>query len=395
MGLPDALLGSAWPVMQVDLNVPLSFAGFIAMTITAGTVVASLISFKLTKKFSAKVVVAFGFLVTSGSLFLFSFSTQFWQLLLIAAPYGLGVGSIDAALNGYVAGKYKSRQLNWLNCAWAAGAAISPFIMSYALTSAAGWSMGYLTVAIIQVSFAALLFITLPLWKKGEKKDSSSQVAVDSCQLPVVHEANNQPPKKPSFITLLGTKNLKLMLVAFFCYITVESTAGLWASSFLVHAKGVEYALAALFASFLFLGILSGRFVAGFVSDKIGNKKMIRIGICIIVVGILLILLSFTEVWLALTGLIILGIGIAPIYPAVLASTPHNFGKENAQAIVGIQMAAAYMGGALMPPLFGLIANNISIQLYPVFLLLFVVIMFTLIEAFNKKVNKQEMKDKR
>jgi fucose permease len=417
MGLPDSLLGSAWPVIQMQIGAPISYAGFITMIISGGTIVASLLSYKLTKKLGAGLVVAISFTVTALTLVGFSFSQSFWIFCLFAVPYGLCVGSIDAAVNNYVAHRYNSRQLNWLHASWAVGAAISPFIMSFALSSRFGWSGGYQAVSIIQIAFAILVFASLPLWKKKTTNSiHNSQCTIHNDGINLDNEpigshlpSPTEPPNALAFASdgersegksslggevshssksIFKTKNLFYMLFAFFCYSSFEVTALFWASSYLVNARGINAQSAAMFASFAYIGIAAGRFLSGIIANKLGNRLMMRIGTYVIFLGLGAILLAFSINFIALAGLIIIGLGAAPIYPAIIHSTPDNFGKENSQAIVGVQMAAAYTGGTFMPLVFGLIAQHISIKLYPVFLLLFIVIMYTMIEILNKKVKR-------
>ncbi len=370
LGLPDSLLGSSWPIMREQMNVPLSYAGMVSMLIAGGTIVSSLMSDRLTKKLGTGLVTAISVLMTAVALFGFSISGSFWMLCLWTIPYGLGAGAIDAALNNYVAVHYASRHMSWLHCFWGVGAAISPYIMSHCLTNGFGWSSGYNTVAVIQIIITAILFISLPLWKK--QKES-------------LHEEQNIAPAMKLSQTL-KIKGVKYVLLAFFGYCALETTAGLWASSYLVLGKGISVEKAARYASFFYLGITFGRFLCGFVANKLGDKTMIKIGIAITFIGIITIWLPVTSQWIGLSGLIIIGFGCAPIYPSIIHSTPTNFGADKSQAIIGIQMASAYTGSTFMPPLFGLLANYVSINLYPAFLLVFAVLMLVMTQRLNKVV---------
>ncbi|MGM0123104.1 hypothetical protein IGI37_000470 [Enterococcus sp. AZ194] len=375
LGLPDSLIGSAWPIMHADLHVPVSYAGMITMTIAAGTIVSSLFSDKLTRKLGAGMVTALSVLTTAIALFGFSISHSFLALILWAIPYGLGAGAVDAALNNYVALHYASRHMNWLHCFWGVGAALSPYIMSYYLTNGQGWNTGYQTIGLLQIGLTVILFISLPLWK--QKK------------LPEIHK--KMETKALSFKEILQLKGIPAILIAFFCYSAIEQTAGLWASSFLVQSKNITPEVAASFASFFFLGITFGRFVCGFIADYFGDKQLIRLGSAIAFIGVLFLLFPTNASNLALAGLVIIGVGCAPIYPAIIHSTPANFGKEHSQAVIGIQMAAAYIGTTFMPPLFGFIATKISIGLYPIFLALFIVIMIVSTERLNSIIQKKEI----
>ncbi len=370
LGLPDSLVGSGWPVMHQELGVPVSYAGIITMVISAGTIVSSLMSDKLTRKLGAGLVTAISVLMTAVALFGFSVSGAFWMLILWSIPYGLGAGAVDAALNNYVALHYASRHMSWLHCFWGVGAATSPYIMSYCLTGGFGWHSGYRAVSMIQIVLTVILFISLPLWKKRSEENATGEVQA-----------------KP--IGLKGAVQIKgvwQILLTFFAYCALEQTAGIWASSYLVQHRGVDAVTAASFASLFYLGITFGRFLCGFVADKLGDRRMIRIGILTAIVGAVMILIPIEVDIVALMGLIIVGLGCAPIYPSVIHSTPDNFGKENSQAIIGIQMASAYVGTTFMPPLFGWVASVAGIALYPVFLLVFGMIMLVMSEKLNRIV---------
>lgn len=372
LGLPDSLLGSAWPVMQVELNAPLSLAGVIYMMVAAGTIVSSLLSDRMTRKFGAGLVTAVSVGMTAVALFGYSISTRPWMLMLWSIPYGLGAGAVDAALNNYVALHYSSRQMSWLHCFWGVGVSISPFIMSFCLGKQLGWQSGYRAVFVLQVVLTALLFFSLPLWKKPE------QSATDE---------NGRPAAPKTLGQLLKIRGVLCVLLMFFAYCSLENSAGLWASSYLVEARGIDETTAARFASLFFLGITVGRFLNGFVADKLGDRTMIRIGLCVAVVSILLILLPVNA--LSLAGLVLLGLGCAPVYPCVIHSTPANFGKENSQAIIGVQMASAYLGSTLMPPLFGILGQWLGMWIYPVFMLVFALLIIAMHEIQSRKYAPQ------
>lgn len=374
LGLPDSLIGSAWPVMQSELGVPVSFAGIVTMIIACGTIISSLLSDKLTRKLGAGLVTAISVLLTAVALFGFSISHSFVLLCLWAIPYGLGAGAVDAALNNYIALHYASRHMSWLHCFWGVGAAVSPYIMSYCLTGGYGWNNGYRIVGIVQIILTVILFISLPLWKKRNTENLQGEIS----------------SKPLSLLQSLKIKGVPLILITFFSYCALEQTTMLWASSYLVQHRGVDANIAARFASLFFLGITFGRFLCGFIADKFGDKLLIRIGIFTSMTGVILIALPITTDVLALVGLIVIGLGCAPTYPAIIHSTPFNFGKENSQAIIGIQMASAYVGTTFMPPLFGLIASHISIGLYPLYLIIFAVLMLFMSEQLNKVVAKRE-----
>lgn len=374
LGLPDSLLGSAWPVMYKELSVPVSYAGIISMIIAGCTIISSLLSDKMTKKLGTGLVTGLSVLTTAIALFGFSISGKFYLLCLFAIPYGLGAGGVDAALNNYVALNYASRHMSWLHCFWGVGTAISPYIMSYCLTGSGSWNSGYKYVGILQIVLTIILFASLPLWKK--RSDDISDSA--------------EGPEKRKFSDIFHIKGVKLVLVTFFGYCALESTAGLWASSYLAEYKGIDAETAAKFASLFYLGITAGRFICGFIADRLGDKKLIRIGICIIIIGVILTGLPISYSTLSLIGLVIIGFGCAPIYPSIIHATPFNFGKENSQAVIGIQMASAYVGSTFMPPLFGILSEKISISLYPIYLLIFAFLMLISSEKLNSVVNSKK-----
>lgn len=367
LGLPDALLGSAWPVMSVELDAPLSSAGIISMIISAGTIFSSLFSDRITMKLGTGMVTAISVFLTAGALFGFAVSNSFIMLCVFSVPFGLGAGAVDAALNNYVALHYRSKHMSWLHCFWGVGASISPYIMGYAIGANLGWRSGYGIVSIIQIVLTAILFISLPLWKRKSKEFEDGEIE----------------PANIGIIGALKIKGVFPMLISFFAYCSFEATAFLWTSTYLVEHKSFGTETAATLASLFYLGMTFGRFFSGFFADKFGDKTMIRMGVAVISVGVFLMLLPTDSSVILLIGLLISGLGAAPIYPSIIHSTPINFGKENSHAIVGIQMASAYIGSTFMPPLFGLIAENVSIALYPFYLALCVVFLVILSERVN------------
>lgn len=374
LGLPDSLLGAAWPVMYGELGIPISYAGIVTMIIAAGTIVSSLLSDWLMRKVGAGVITAVSVFMTAAALFGFSASHSFLLLCLWAVPYGLGAGAVDAALNNYVALHFSSRHMNWLHCFWSVGAAASPYIMSYCLTGGFGWNNGYRSVAVVQTILTAALFLSLPLWKRRRLEGAEGESAAKALSLP----------------RAVKIKGVPFVLIMFFGYCALEQAAGLWASSYLVQFRGVDTDTAAWSASLFYLGIAAGRFLCGFVAERLGDRRLIRIGILTMIGGVLLIALPVPYDAFTLAGLLIVGLGCAPVYPSVIHSTPANFGKENSQAIIGIQMASAYVGTTFMPPLFGLIAAHIHIGLYPVFLLALAVLMLCMSEKLNRTVAKRQ-----
>jgi len=369
LGLPDSLLGAAWPVMHEDLGAPLSYAGIISMIIAFGTVVSSLQSDRLTLWLGTGKVTAISVAMTATALFGFSASSEFWMLCLWAIPYGLGAGGVDAALNNYVALHCRSWHMSWLHCMWGVGAATGPYIMGMALEMGKGWPAGYHIIAVMQVVLTIILFASLPLWK--ERKD---EVQADS----------GHKRKLLSLREIFRIPGAREILVAFFCYSAVEQTCGLWASSFLNLSKGISAEQAASFGAMFFIGITVGRAINGFLAMRMHDESMIRMGQVLILLGIVTVMLPAGDA-VALAGLILIGLGCAPIYPCIIHSTPTHFGKDKSQAIIGVQMAAAYIGTMLMPPLFGILANHLSISLLPIYLLVLLAIMAFMHERLIQK----------
>ena len=356
LGLPDALLGAAWPSMVPELGAPVSFAGVIFVIISVGTVVSSLLSQRLNLRFGPGRVTAFSVAMTAAALFGFASCRSAWQLCLWALPYGLGAGSVDACLNNYVALHYASRHMSWLHCMWGIGASVGPYIMGAVLSAGRHWSAGYHAIGVLQLALTAVLLLSLPLWKKGDGQEEGEKA---------------KPLGLKEIFAIPGAKPL---LLAFFCYCALEQTMGLWAGSYLALYRGFTPEQAAGFAGLFFLGITLGRALNGFLTIRFSDSFLTRAGFVIIALGIAAVLLPLGNA-MALAGLVLVGLGCAPVYPCIIHATPARFGAERSQAVIGILMAGAYLGNCLMPPLFGLIANHISIGLLPPYLLLLLTVM--------------------
>ncbi len=369
LGLPDALLGASWPTMCMEFNVPVSYAGIISVTICAGTIVSSLLSDRLTRKFGTGVVTAASVAMTALALLGFSMTRSYWMLLVWAVPYGLGAGGVDASLNNYVALHYASRHMSWLHCMWGVGAATGPYILGFALSGGQNWNMGYRYIGLLQIVLTAVLLFCIPIWKKRVSAESGDET---------------KPGEAMGMSQILSIPGAKEVLLAFFCYCALETTAGLWASTYLVRHIGLDEERAASMASLFYIGITAGRAVSGFLTYRLNDENMIRLGQGIIVLGVLAMLLPLGEV-AAMVGLMLIGLGCAPIYPCVIHSTPEHFGPENSQALIGVQMASAYLGSLAMPPVFGLIANHISASLLPAFMGVVVAVMIVMCEMLNRK----------
>ena len=367
LGLPDALLGAAWPVMQTELSIPVSYAGGISLIIAIGTVVSSLQSDRLTKWLGTGKVMIISVAMTAVAIFGFSVSNAYWQLCLWAIPYGLGAGSVDASLNNYVALHYASRHMSWLHCMWGLGASIGPYIMGAALTGGMSWNSGYTIIAVLQAILTAVLLLSLPMWKKTGNTSEDGSVKA--------------PLKLKQILAIPGAQEV---MVAFFCYCALEQTAILWGSSYLVIHNGMGEERAASLASLFLIGLTAGRALNGFLTYKINDTNLIRLGEGIIGLGVVVMLLPLGDM-ASFTGLMLCGLGCAPIYPCIIHSTPEHFGEENSQALIGVQMASAYVGICCMPPLFGLIANHLSVSLLPWYLGALLILMGIMCEKLNKK----------
>ena len=370
LGLPDSLLGSGWPTMRLVFDQPLSAAGMVSMIITGGTICSSLLSERLTAKLSTRGVTVASVFLSAAALFGFSVSTRFWMLCLWAVPYGLAAGCIDSAINNYVALHYRSRHMSWLHCFWGVGTVISPCVMSWALRHS-GWQLGYRTVALMQLAIGVVLVLTLPVWN--------------------IHRDEAQTARAGQVLGIRGALKIKgapSLFVGFFAYCGAEGTSILWASSYLAGERGFSAQRAAASAAVLYVGITVGRFVSGFIADKVGDRGMIRLGTGVIAAALAVLALPGGGELGALLGLGLLGLGNAPVYPAIIHATPANFGEENSQGIIGMQMASAYVGSTLMPPLFGLIANRAGLGWMPLFLALLILLMITMLEATFRTVAK-------
>ena len=372
LGLPDALLGAAWPIMQVDLDVPVSYAGMISLIIAIGTVFTSLEADRLIKRLGTGKIMVLSVATTALAIYGFSVSTAFWHLCLWAIPYGLGAGCVDASLNNYVAVNYASRHMSWLHCMWGLGASIGPYIMGAALTGGLTWNRGYSIISVLQVILTAVLLLSMPLWKQQK---SGGQA-----------EMPKAPLKLKQIVAIPGAKEVML---AFFCYCALEQTAILWGSSYLVVHDGMEEELAASLGSLYLIGLTLGRGLNGFLTYKINDTNLIRLGQGLIALSIVIMLLPLGPT-ASFVGLMLNGLGGAPVYPCIIHSTPAHFGEENSQALIGVQMASAYVGICVMPPIFGIIARYITASLLPWYLGGILIVMIVMCEKLNRKTMHRE-----
>lgn len=362
LGLPDSLLGSGWPAMHAAFSVPSSYAGYVSMAISFMTIISALLSPMMIKRFHTKWIVIVSIFLTVMCLIGFSISTSYAMLFVFAVPYGMGAGAIDASVNHYVANNYSGSVMNFLHCFYGVGAVISPNIMAVAL-SKASWNEGYRWTAYIQIFILLICIISLPLWKKNERDSNKQEEEVAG-----IREALKRP-------------GVVLTLIAFFAYCSGEATCFLWTSSYFAGVKeGLTDHLIASFGSLIFGGLMLGRLISGFVSNRLGDRMLIRIGIFVEVVGILLVMIPVASFIPAAIGFVIIGTGMGPVYPAIQHMAPTNFGERYSAAVIGLQMASAYIGSTFMPMIFGNIQEKIGIGIMPFYLLIFAVLNIWMLE---------------
>ena len=367
LGLPDSLLGSAWPAMYQGLGVSISSVSWISVITTGGTVVSSLLSGRMLKRFGTGKVTLVSILLTAVALLGFAFSPAFWWLCVLAIPLGLGAGSVDAALNNFVALYFKASHMSWLHSFWGLGATLGPLILSFFIARGS-WANGYLTIGILQLVLVGIIATALPRWKKIEQADD---------QLAAEKEEEQQSKK-----SVIQKSSVKLSLLSFFLYSAIETTTGLWSSTYLVEYKALTPELAARWTSLFFLGITVGRLVSGFLTYTINNKNLIRIGQLICAAGGIVLFLPFPD-YFSMVGLLLVGLGCAPMYPSMMHDTPNRFGRSASQSVMGLQVAFAYVGSSIMPLLFSGLVSVSTIALFPYYILLSIVVMTLSSEKMN------------
>ncbi|MGW8918955.1 MFS transporter [Paenibacillus lautus] len=383
LGLPDSLLGSAWPVIWPDIGSSVGSAGIVSMVIAGGTIVSSLASGSMIKRLGTGRITLFSCFLTAGALLGFSLAPSMAWLVVLAIPLGLGAGAVDAALNHYVAENYKAHHMNWLHCFWGVGATMGPMIMSSYIADHNSWRSGYTAVSIIQFSLVIILLITLPLWKRvaamreNDRPQTENVVDIEKRQQEQIVKAG-----------IFRIRGVKPTLTAFLFYCGVETTVGLWGASYLVGAKHISADTAAIWISLYYGGITLGRLITGFITLKVGNRLLIRYGQLITILGGIILVLPLSASF-SLTGFMLIGLGLAPIYPGLLHETPSRFGKEHSAKLMGYQMAVAYTGTTLLPPMFGLVASQTSIGLFPSVVLAFLIFMWLSAEKVNRILSKQ------
>lgn len=382
LGLPDSMLGAAWPIMRLDYGAPVETAGLLSMIVVAGTIISSLASSAVLKRLGTGMVTFISVAVTALALLGFSYSSSVVWLAVLALPLGLGAGSIDTGLNNYVATHYKAHHMSWLHCFWGIGAMLGPIIMSRYIAGGDSWRTGYFTVSMIQFALVVLLFISLPLWKRAGKSSS-----------PQAENVRNEPETvmaaEAASGNVLRIKGVKLAMITFLFYCGVEATVGLWGSSYLVNVKGVSAATAAGWVSLYYGGITAGRLITGFITFRFSNKELIRGGLAISMLGALVLALPLPAVF-SLVAFILIGLGSAPIFPCMLHETPARFGQANSQKIMGYQMALAYTGGAFLPPLLGWVAARSSFMILPLVMIGYIIVMILSSEQINSMMKKRK-----
>ena len=362
LGLPDSLLGSGWPKMQVEFGVPSSYAGYVFMMISAMTIISALLSPKLIQRLHVKWIVTVSIMLTIFGLLGFSFCTQYWMLLVCAIPYGLGAGAIDAAMNHYVANNYSGAVMNFLHCFYGVGAMISPYLMALAI-KVAHWNEGYRWTAFLQIGILLVVISSWSLWQQNDSKADESKI--DSVG---IKETIKQP-------------GVMATLLAFFAYSASEATCFLWVPSYFAGTRtGISSELVASFGSLIFGGLMLGRLIAGFIANRLGDRRMIRSGTMVELIGILLTALPIKGYLVAAIGFLIIGIGMGPIYPSIQHMAPINFGKRYSASVIGLQMAFAYTGSTFMPTVFGILQQKLGIWIMPLYLLVFAGLSFALLE---------------
>lgn len=378
LGLPDALLGSAWPIMHTDFGIPISYAGIVSIIIAMGTTVSSLSCDRLSRRLGTEKLTAVSVAMTAFALYGFSISRSFIVLCIFAIPYGLGAGSVDASLNNYVAINYESRHMSWLHCMWGLGASIGPIIMGYTLAAKHTWNMGYRYISYLQIILAIILFMSLPIWRKNKKQES----------LQLQDNKEGEENKNKRIADIIRLKGAKEFIGVFFLYCALEQTAGLWTSTYLYINKGFSMDMAAKYGSLVFIGITLGRALSGFLTIKFTNKQVIKMGLNVIGLGIFLLFIPDITM-LSILGFALIGIGSAPIYPCFMHSTPVCFGVDNSQSLIGLQMAGASLGVLTMPALFGIIANHINVSYLTLYMLLLLGLIYILYIRLSELLDKE------
>ena len=364
LGLPDSLLGTAWPVMHVDLGAPVAAQSLISIIISCCTIVSSLLTARLVRRLGTGRLTALSVALTAAAILGFSTTGAFWQLCLIAIPYGLGAGAIDAALNNYVALNYGARHMSWLHCCWGIGASVGPLVMGWALGASMGWPGGYLAIGAVQVAITVVLLFSVPLWRQAAGTDSAGEGKGKNTDEDEDKAANEGTGGALTNRELLSLPGARAAIGSFGTYCALEGSIGLWIASYLTMARGLNASTAASIVAQFYLGITAGRLISGFIAQWLTSENQIRLGQALVAVG-LIGLIVLDGPLAAGACVLVAGLGCAPIYPSIVALTPKRFGERASQGLVSLQMACAYAGSMLVPPIFGLVAGAGGSPLIP------------------------------
>jgi fucose permease len=377
LGLPDSVLGVAWPAMRLSLGSPLEAAGLIALILTSCSAVSSVASGFVAKRLGTGPVVLVSSLLTALGLFGYSLSPSYAWVLVSALPLGFGAGAVDTTLNGYVATHYSSRHMNWLHASWGVGATIGPLIMTGVIAGGGTWRRGYQAISGVQAFLALLFFLSLGLWNRVASARQAAALGagnVDRC-------LNARGKKK---IHGMGRPEPWIQIVMYALYSASEFTVGIWTVSMLEESRHVAAGIAGGWISLYYGGIMAGRILTGLVADRMGNRRMVRIGLGIALAGSVLLILRSAD-WLVLPGLLLLGLGFAPVYPCLMHETPERFDDETYQKVIGFQVGAANIGASVLPGLVGLLASATSLEAVGPCVAVFVALLIVLGEILNRR----------
>ena len=400
LGLPDSILGVSLPVMQQEWGIPLSYGGAVSMTVVGCTIISSFSGSFIIKKIGTGKVTFFSCLMTAFSLYGFSVSSSFLWLILLAVPLGLGGGAVDAALNNYAALHFKAHHMNWLHSFWGVGATFGPVLMSYFIASSASWQFGYRAVSLIQIVMAAIIFLSLPFWEKNSREKGLLPTRILSekkgGEAPTINcfdddrEKYSVTGKKTDRgkACLFKIKGVKYAFLTFLLYCTVEHSVGLWGSSYLVKTRNVLPEEGAFWMAFYYGGITAGRMLSGFLSFVFNNRQMIRGGLVTAVAGTLFLFFPF-PVFITGGSFVLIGLGLSPVFPAMLHETPARFGKERSQDIIGFQMGFGYSGSAFLPLLLGVLLQHAGMSVFPFFTAFSTVLILFFSERIDRVIYKE------
>ncbi|MBR4785594.1 MAG: MFS transporter [Fibrobacter sp.] len=356
LGLPDTVLGAAWPLMQRDMHAPLSAAGLLSIIVSVGTIVSSLLTPKLLRLIGTGKLVFVSIALTALASVGYGFSTAFWMMCLFAIPMGIGAGAIDVSLNNFAAIHLESKHTSWLHASWGIGACLGPALLAGSAFFGFGWRGAYEMVAFLLAIIAVMMLASLPMWKRRERGDSRLQQTSSTPDI--------------SLRAALRVPGMKLSFLTFFFYSSLEISTSLWCGTYLV-ARGFEPEVGALAVSLMFASVMVGRILSGFFAIRFTDMRLVHAGIAIVVVGCLVLVFPL-PLWVTPVCICLLGLGCAPVYPSLIHATPARFGEELSGRAISIQMAGSYLGSIIMPPAFGFVASHFSVIVWPIALAFFV-----------------------